>query len=118
MSEVLARNVTGITDASGEWEPWIELVNRGDEPVSLDGWFLSNSASDPGRWAFPKGAVLAPRSFTVIFADGQAAQGTPVEWHTSFRVDPSTGMVLLSRTQPGGIAVVDYLRYAGAKVKT
>jgi CotH kinase protein/Lamin Tail Domain/PA14 domain/Putative Ig domain len=114
VSELLARNSTGITDTTGEWEPWIELVNHGDAPVSLDGWFLSNAASDAGRWAFPAGAVLPPRSYTVLIADGQPGQTTPTEWHTSFRLAPSAGVVLLSRTQPGGVAVVDYLRYSGA----
>ena len=114
VSELLARNSTGITDATGEWEPWIELANHGDAPVSLDGWFLSDAASDTGRWPFPAGAVLPPRSYTVLIADGQPGQTTPIEWHTSFRLSPSAGAVLLSRTQPGGVAVVDYLRYSGA----
>lgn len=114
ISEVLPRNMTGITDAAGEREPWIELVNRGDAAVSLDGWFLSNEPSDLSRWAFPPGAVLPPRSYTVLFADGQAGQGSAGQWHTSFRLAPAAGLVLLSRPQPGGVAVVDYLRYAGA----
>ncbi|MFM7817128.1 MAG: lamin tail domain-containing protein, partial [Verrucomicrobiota bacterium] len=111
VGEIVPRNVTGLKDGAGERESWIEIVNRGDEPVSLEGWTLSNATSDLGRWTFPVGTVLKPRSATVIIADGQTLQGLGSEWHTTFVLDPAQGVVLLSRPQPGGLAVVDYLRY-------
>ena len=113
VSEILPNSVNGIVDGQGEVEPWLEIVNRGDSEVHLDGWALSNSAADLGRWKFPSGAILRPRSHTVIYSDGQPGQTAGGEWHTSFRLDASSGLVLLSRTQPGGLAVVDYLRYSG-----
>lgn len=111
VGEIVPRNVTGLKDGAGEREPWIEIVNRGDEPVSLEGWTLSNATGELGRWTFPVGAVLKPRSATVIFADGQTIQGLGSEWHTPFVLDAAQGVVLLSRPQTGGLAVVDYLRY-------
>jgi len=111
VSEIVPRNITGLKDGAGERESWIEIVNRADEPVSLEGWTLSNATGDLGRWTFPVGAVLKPRSATVIFADGQTIQGLGSEWHTPFVLDAVQGVVLLSRPQPGGLAVVDYLRY-------
>jgi hypothetical protein len=111
VGEILPRNVTGLKDVAGERESWIEIVNRGDEPVSLEGWTLSNATGDLARWSFPVGAVLKPHSATVIIADGQTLQGFGSEWHTTFVLDPLQGVVLLSRPQLGGLAVVDYLRY-------
>jgi len=113
ISEILARNTTGIADASSRREPWIELVNQGDAPVSLEGWHLSDSAETWGRWQFPSGAVLPPRSHVVLFADGQPGETTATEWHAGFRLNPGAGVVVLSRPQAGTLAVVDYLRYAG-----
>ena len=112
LTEIVPLNQSGITNANGQREPWLELANLGSEPVSLEGWFLSDSVTQLNRWSFPAGATLPPNSRVVVFADGQAGTGT--EWHTSFRLNASTGVVLLSRTQPGGVAVVDYLRYFDA----
>ncbi|MBN9689793.1 MAG: lamin tail domain-containing protein [Verrucomicrobia bacterium] len=112
LTEIVPLNQTGITNSNGQREPWLELANLGSEPVSLEGWFLSDSVAQLNRWSFPAGATLPPNSRVVVFADGQA--GTETEWHTSFRLNASTGVVLLSRTQPGGVAVVDYLRYFDA----
>ena len=113
VTEVLARNSTGILDGKGAREPWIEVANSGNNSVNLEGWALSVTSGDLGSWSFPAGAFLPPHSLTVIFADGEPDQTVGSEWHTSFRLNPTSGVVLLSRLQPGGRAVVDYLRYAG-----
>ena len=118
ISEVLPLNTEGLADGSGMREPWIELVNRGDDPIPLAGWFLSDSATAWDRWAFPGDAVLSPRSHVVIFADGQPSKSTPSEWHTSFRLEPSGGVVVLARPQLGGLAVMDYLRHSGLPSNT
>jgi hypothetical protein len=113
INEVLPNNVQGVTDSKGEREPWIELMNTGPEPISLDGWFLSDSYEALGKWPFPSGAVLPPHRMVTLFADGEPAESTPTEWHTNFRLPPSTGSVALSRSQLGIPAVVDYVDYSG-----
>jgi hypothetical protein len=40
-------------DEDGDFEDWIELLNRGTEPVDLEGWGLSDSRSNPFKWTFP-----------------------------------------------------------------
>jgi hypothetical protein len=55
--------------------------------------------------------VIAPGQFLVVFADGQPADATPTELHTNFRLDPTNGVLALSRPQLGQPAVVDYLDY-------
>ena len=113
ITEIQPRNLHGVTGADGVPRPWIELANRGDTAVSLEGWTLSNSAENPGLWSFPAGTVLPPHSHTLVFADGRPEAATPAEWHAGFVLDPVSGVVLIARPQPGGLAVVDYLRYSG-----
>lgn len=111
-NEVLARNVGGLRDASGTAEPWIEIVNTGAEEVSLDGLFLSDTDSNPGRWAFPTGHSIPAGGFLVVFADGQSAQTTQTELHTSFRLPSVAGTPIrltLSRQLPDGLNAVDYI---------
>ena len=112
ISEVVPSNAGGLLDSSGTHQPWIELVNTGSAPVSLAQWSLSNTYSNPGAWAFPAGTVLAPGEYLVIFADGRPALSHPSELHTSFRLDPASGSVLLSALQSAGKpAILDYLDY-------
>ena len=113
INEALARNVLGLKDASGRPEPWIELVNTGDAPASLDGLFLSDSATGTNRWAFPPAGILAPGAFRVVFVDGDALQTTSSEWHTSFRLPTVAGspfQILLGREIGGVFQALDVFR--------
>jgi len=118
INEVLPGNTTGISDSKGEREPWIELVNTGDQPVPLDGWSLSDSYTNLTKWTFPVGTVIQPGQFLVIFADGEPIDATATELHTSFRLNATTGSLALSRPQLGAPAVMDYLDYAGLAANT
>ncbi|HTH46518.1 MAG TPA: lamin tail domain-containing protein [Candidatus Limnocylindria bacterium] len=111
INEVLPHNTGGILDSTGAPEPWLELVNRGSLPVSLDGWSLANTYTNLGQWTFPAGTVIAPGQFLLVFSDGQPGEATPTELHTNFRLDPTNGVLALSRPQLGVPAVVDYLDY-------
>jgi hypothetical protein len=119
INEVQAENVTGLADAFGEREPWLELYNAGSNSVSLDGLYLSASYTNLTNWAFPAGASIGPRQFLVVFCDGQPGQSSASEYHTSFRLPPTSGSVALARLYNGGPAVLngpqvlDYVNYAG-----
>jgi hypothetical protein len=111
-NEVLARNTSGLRDASNTAEPWLEIVNTGVEDVSLDGLFLTDTDANPGLWAFPQGRSIPAGGFLVVFADGQAAQTTVSELHASFRLPSVAGTPIrltLSRQLPEGFNPVDYI---------
>jgi hypothetical protein len=112
INEVLARNTTGLADASGTREPWIELVNTGDQDVSLDGLFLSQSDADPFQFPIPQGWTIPARGFLVVFADGQPDQNSASAIHTSFRLPQDSGVpvrLTLHRQRGTAANAVDYL---------
>jgi hypothetical protein len=112
LNEVQPNNISGIQDASGAREPWLELYNGGTNAVNLSGLFLTDSySSNFTQWAFPNGSSIAPGQFKVIFADGQAGQTTASEWHTSFRLPPGSGTLALTRIVNNEPQIVDYLTY-------
>ena len=111
LNEIQPENLTGIQDALGHRVPWIELYNASDSPQPLDGLFLSDNYSNLTQWAFPDGAVLGPREFKVIFADGMVGESSPTEWHTSFALSPGQGSVVLSWLVAGQARVLDYINY-------
>jgi hypothetical protein len=113
LNELLVFNTNGPVDNFGEREPWIELCNRGNNSVSLNGLFLTDNLSNLTRWAFPPGGSLAPDEFRVIQADGQPGQTATTNFHTSFRLTNSAGVVALVRSNAGRTEVLDYMEYAG-----
>lgn len=113
INEVLAENSSSIADSKGRRGPWIELVNTGAQPVSLDGWSLSAAYTNLAAWTFPSGTVVPAGQYLIVFADGNGADSTPTEPHTSFRLTAGQGSVALSRPQLGTVGVVDYLEYSG-----
>jgi CotH protein/lamin tail-like protein/Ig-like domain-containing protein len=114
LNEVQPNNVSGIVDGSSTPEPWIELYNGGSNAVSLGGMFLSdNYGSNLTQWAFPLDATIASGEFKVIWADGDPEESTETEWHTSFRLPPSSGTLALTRLLGSAPQIVDYLTYNG-----
>ncbi|MCE2828060.1 MAG: lamin tail domain-containing protein [Verrucomicrobium sp.] len=75
LSEFLASNTRSHPDIVdfGDYPDWIELENPSDAPVPLAGWFLSDDPKKPLRWPLPPDAVLPPRGFLVVWADGEDA---------------------------------------------
>jgi hypothetical protein len=45
VSEFMAANTKSLADADGDHSDWIELHNPDAAAVSLDGWFLTDSAT-------------------------------------------------------------------------
>ncbi len=113
LNEVQPENLAGITDSAGEHDPWLELYNAGADPLSLDGFYLSDNYSNLTQWAFPAEAVIQPGEFKIVFADATPGQSTPDELHTSFRLNGGTGSIALARLVSGQAQVVDYLNYTG-----
>jgi hypothetical protein len=111
LNEVQAENLTGPADNCGEREPWLELYNASTNPISLDGFYLGTNYSSPMQWAFPAGASIAPGQFLVVWLDGQPAQTSGAVLHTSFRLNPASGSIAVSRLVSGSPQVVDYLNY-------
>jgi hypothetical protein len=115
INEVQTDNINGITDSFGEHEPWIEIYNAGTNAVSLEGLFLSDNYTNLTRWTCSGGpsCFIAPQEFKVVFCDGQPAQSTLNEAHTSFRSSSGSGSIVLSRVSNGATQVLDYVNYAG-----
>ena len=113
LNELQPNNATGIMDNQSQREPWIELYNSGTTTLDLSGYYLAdNYTNNLTQWQFPAGSTLAPGAFKLIWADGQPGQSTATDWHTSFRLNGSTGSVALVRLVAGQPQITDYLNYS------
>lgn len=110
LTELCAKNLTGVTDGSGRHGDWVELTNRSGADIDLSGWHLSDSKKDPARYTFPEGFVLPGEGNTIalLWADGQNRADGQDGLHLSFALDAGGGTVYLS--DPEG-NLVDSLTY-------
>ncbi|MGO8929591.1 MAG: lamin tail domain-containing protein, partial [Limisphaerales bacterium] len=113
LNEVEPDNLTGITNRAGQHTAWLELYNPSTNSVSLKGLYLANNYTNLAQWPFPTNALISPRQFLVIFADGLTNLSTTNEPHTSFVLPANTGSLALTRlTTNAQMQVLDYLNYA------
>lgn len=99
ISEFMADNTDGIRDENLSNQDWIELVNTGDSAVNLDGWWLTDKASNPVQWRFP--AVTIPaRGTLLVWASGKDRVDPARPLHTSFSLSRSGEYLGLYRPDP------------------
>ncbi len=94
LNEVQVGNLTGASDNFGEREPWVELFNAGPLPLSLAGYFLTDTLSQPTQWPLPDAASVSATNFLVLWCDGQTQQSTPASPHASIRLTNTSGISL------------------------
>ncbi|MBI4663864.1 MAG: CotH kinase family protein [Verrucomicrobia bacterium] len=103
ISEFMANNSRTLADRDGEYSDWIELYNSGVSAMNLEGWYLTDSATNLAKWRFPS-VALPPNRHLVVFASGKDRGAAASELHTNFRL--STGGEYLGLVAPDGKTIV------------
>ena len=85
INEFLASNQQGMMDEDRQRVDWIELANTGAEPLSTQGWSLSDDPEKPMKWILPA-RMLEPGELLVIFASGKDRRSDEGPWHTNFKL--------------------------------
>ncbi|MFZ9854562.1 MAG: lamin tail domain-containing protein, partial [Limisphaerales bacterium] len=101
---------TSDQDASGEADPWVEILNAGPTDISLAGWQLQGSANSI-PWVFPADAALKAGERRIVFLDGELGESRSSEWHASITPDSSGGWISLVRPSTVGSGIVDWIAY-------
>ncbi|HMO66646.1 MAG TPA: lamin tail domain-containing protein [Verrucomicrobiota bacterium] len=102
ISEFMAANRTTLRDDDGAFSDWIELHNRAATAVSLNGWFLTDTAANLTRWRLPA-VTLQPGEYFVVFASGKHRTNATAVLHTNFSLD--RGGEYLALVRPDGVTV-------------
>ena len=91
INEFQLQNTGQITDEFGQEDPWIELYNRGNDPMELAGICLTaDLRNGEGAHCFGDVAVIGPGQVLVLFADAQPDQG---DLHLGLTVSPDRGEI-------------------------
>lgn len=92
INEFQSSNATTALDEDGDPSDWIELRNRGAEPVNLAGWGLSDRTDDPFKWTFPA-MELEAGARLLVWCSGKN-RSTPGSGPTYTSPDDIPGLVL------------------------
>jgi gliding motility-associated-like protein len=102
INEYSCSNVSGITDAYGQREDWIELFNTTASPVDLTGWYLSDKATNLTKWMIPSGSINANGFKMVYCSKRNTVNGN--QYHPNFSLSQTGGdWIILSN--PTGTVV-------------
>lgn len=89
INEYSCSNLAGPTDAYGEREDWIELLNTTAAPINLTGWYLSDKAMNLTKWLIPSGFIPA-NGFKMVFCSRRnLVNGN--EYHPNFNLSQTEG---------------------------
>jgi len=102
ITEIMAANSATLADEDGAFSDWIELYNPTNSAVSLEGWFLTDSATNRTKWRFPA-VSIAPGASMLVFASNKNRQTAGATLHTNFAL--SAGGEYLGLIKPDGMTV-------------
>ncbi len=83
ISEVMARNSTGLLDEDKDRSSWIELRNVSTGEIMLAGWTL---VVGKARWVLPA-ARIAAGQYLIVFASGKDRRDPAKPLHTNSKID-------------------------------
>jgi len=98
ISEFMADNTKTLKDKDGAYSDWLEINNTGAAAIDLQGYYLTDSASDLTKWRFLS-KVLPAGGYLVVFASNKNIT-TGTELHTNFKL--GAGGDYLALVQPDG----------------
>jgi hypothetical protein len=108
LNEVLARNVSAVTNGSGQPD-YLELFNAGGAAFPLTGMSLSVNSAEPGQYVFPIGASVPAGGYLLIWCDGsRPASFGPTDYNTGRSLDGESGGAYLFNAQGQVVNSVEY----------
>ena len=119
INEFLALNSTGLTDAFGESDDWIELVNAGNDSIDVGGLYVTDELLSPAKFRIPAThsalTTIAPQEFLILWADAAPEQGAT---HLSFSLRGEGEFVGLCQIAGSDTAWIDTLTFSSQSADT
>lgn len=112
ISEFVASNGSSLLDGDDNSPDWIDLHNMTGQTVSLNGWKLTDDASELNMWTFVNGITIEPDGYLVVCASGQEVDDYVDSlgyYHTNFSLDIDGEYLALVR--PDGTIASEYAEY-------
>lgn len=95
INEFMASNdsTSVIKDEAGETDDWIELYNNTNREIDLSNAYLTDTISNPKKWAFPFGTKIAANDYLIVWTDED--EGQP-GLHANFKLRKAGEFIMLT----------------------
>lgn len=93
INELMAVNISTISDPQGDFSDWIELYNTTANFLDLSNLYLSDDILNPLKFAIPSNTIVAPNDYLIIWADSDT---TDSGIHANFKLSSGGEDVILS----------------------
>jgi hypothetical protein len=107
LNELMSVNISALADEAGDFDPWIEIYNQGPGTLSTSGFYLTDTTSNPTKWALPVRS-LADGAFQILWLDNETSEGTN---HVNFRLNASGGNLYLYYASGSNTSMIDSISY-------
>ena len=95
INEISAANDIYVNDY-GKRADWIELFNRGQEPVDVAQWFISDDEKDATKYQIgasdQANTIIQPNGHLVIWCDGKSSES---QLHLPFKLKNESSILIL-----------------------
>lgn len=92
INELMASNITALTDNMGEYDDWVELYNNNATAVNIGGFYITDNPFNLSKWEIPSGTTIPANGYLIFWADEDSSQGTN---HMNFKLSAAAGEQLM-----------------------
>ncbi len=97
INEIMSSNNHYAQAFDGDFYDWVELYNNSDDDINLEGFYFSDSGSEPLRWQFPS-VIIKAHSYLTVYTSGIDTWDGAYEIHTNFKLSSSGETLILSHS--------------------
>ena len=115
INEYSASNCDNDGSDCGDYEDWIELFNNSQEPIDLQGYFLSDKIDNLLKWQFPNSLILQPQDHVIIYASGLNPDLEISSNETSFKLSQTKNNEYIILVSPD-FTTIDYVQLSRHKL--
>jgi CotH kinase protein/Lamin Tail Domain/Chitobiase/beta-hexosaminidase C-terminal domain len=108
INEFMTDNSTGIRDDDANRSDWIELANIGPVAGNLDGYYLTDEATNLTKWRFPSVSINA-NNYLLVWASAKDRTNNANPLHTNFKLGKTGGYLAL--VAPNGTVISEFNGY-------
>jgi len=105
ISEFMASNQHGLRDLFDDTSDWIEIFNKGEQTVNLEGLYLTDDRRNRVKWRFPA-VELPANTHLLVFASSRDQRNPEKELHANFQLN--AGGEYLGLVAPDGATILHH----------
>lgn len=96
INEIMTSNKTVFPDEDGDFDDYVELLNRADHAVDLKGCWISDNPEKPKKWQFPD-VSLPAGGCLAIHCSGKNRRDDVNHLHTNFKLSGDETLCLFQQ---------------------